>query len=203
MRYVDGDTGKEISEEDLMEIVADEINAALDRCANRLKNESVFDDGLSYDDDKYIRENLGFYDAETDEIGGIRIPLDSSVSDSNHERIIVRAKECIESWTVLRRAIFHHAQNAWPMAKPYWDLLEDLIFDRVIDAPKQGKYKKTELDYLAYYIAAEKISKRFVCIKLTRNEGSGTTSAIDLIAQSVGLSFATLKRESYNRYHRC
>jgi hypothetical protein len=28
------------------------------------------------------------------------------------------------------------------MAKPYWDLLEDLIFDRVIDAPKQGKYKK-------------------------------------------------------------
>jgi len=201
MSYVDGDTGQEISEIELLGIVADEINVALDRRTTRLKNESVFDDGLSYDDDKYICENLGFYDAETDEVGVIRIPLDSSISDSNHERIIVRAKECIESWTTLRRAIFHHAQNAWPMAKPYWDLLEDLIFDRVIDAPKQGKYKKTELDYMAYLIAAKKISKRFG-IKLTRNDDSDTTSAIDLIAQSVGLSYATLKKESYIRYHR-
>lgn len=202
MRYFDKHKEKEISEKELLEIVDQEISFAFDVVESALSGKAVFDDGLSYYGDKYICENLGFYDAETDQLGVIRIPLDSSVDDSNHEKIIAHAKKHILNWNTLKCAILHHAKNGWPMAKPYWDLLEDLVFDRVKKVPKDGRYKKTELDYLAYMIAAKCISERFG-IKLTRGYGSDKiTSALDLVSQSekCPISFETLRRDAYPRY---
>lgn len=210
MRYVDGDTGEEISKEDLLKIVEDEIQHYIEAVINKRRGDNIIYGGLSYYGEKYIHLNLGHPDdediaqseGELDEEDILYHPhsLDPSVRDSEHELLINHAKSDIQSWIMLRRAILHHAKNGWPMAKLYWDLLEDLVFDHVTDAPKDSRFKKTELDYLAYMLAAKSISERF-SIKLTRNDASDAISTLDLVAKSVGLSYATLKREAYTRYH--
>lgn len=211
MHYFDLDSCEEISEDELLEIVAHEIELGFVKARHCLEKDAVNCGGLSYFGGKSIYVNSGYpnekelAEAKDGELYHMDVfryeaSLDSSVEDWVHEELILTAKTHAVNWISLKRAIFRHVRFGWPMARPYWDLLEDLVFDRVTDAPKDGKYKKTKLDYLAYMIAAKNISERFK-IKLTRNDGSNTVSALDLVASSAGIAYATLKKEAYIRYH--
>lgn len=125
--------------------------------------------------------------------------LISLSDDSKADMVIELALKGILPWQALTLSINSYLRNGLNLSPKYIDLIQDVLCGKLAP-PKDRKFKKYEVDHPAYLMAARKIAFRFM-LSLTRNDASQTYSALDAIAEATGISYATLKRECYQKYH--
>lgn len=126
------------------------------------------------------------------------IPLSD---DSKAEMVVDLSLKGILPWQALTSSIDSYLRDGLALSPQYIDLIRDVLQGK-ISPPKNGRFKKYEVDYRAYMMAARDVSERFV-LALTRNDVTGSSySALDAIAEASGISYGTLKREAYQRHHK-